>query len=69
MDQYKTGDIIEHRLMPGFTMPVEDTRPCETEPNRPWPHLAYRVKDPQGCTDWLCAYDVQRPGENLPWGQ
>lgn len=68
MDHYKPGDIIEHRLMPGYPMPVEDMRPCETDYNRPEPHLAYRVTDPDGNTDWLCAFDVQRPGENLPWG-
>jgi|HubBroStandDraft_4_1064222.scaffolds.fasta_scaffold538057_4 hypothetical protein len=61
MDQFKPGDIIEHRLMPGFTMPVLETRECETDSNRPEPHLAYKVEDPEGNEDWLCAYDVQRP--------
>lgn len=68
MQEYKTGEVIEHRLMPGFTMPVLDTRECETDPSRPEPHLAYKVTDPEGGEDWLCAYDVQRPGEQLPWG-
>ena len=68
MDQFKAGDKIEHRLMPGFTMTVEDTRPCETDANRPEPHQALKVTDPEGNEDWLCATDVQRPGENLPWG-
>jgi hypothetical protein len=61
MDQYKTGDVIEHKLMPGFTMTVEDARDCETDSNRPEPHLAYKITDPEGNEDWLCAYDVQRP--------
>jgi hypothetical protein len=54
--------------MPGFTMPVLDTRECETDTTRPEPHQAVKVTDPEGADDWLCAYDVQRPGENLPWG-
>ena len=48
MDQFKTGDTIEHRLMPGFTMPVLDTRDCEIDGNRPESHLAYKVEDPDG---------------------
>lgn len=62
MDQYQPGDVIEHRLVPGYRMPVEDTRDCETDANRSEPHLAYQVTDPDGNTDWLCAYDVQRLG-------
>ena len=60
MDQYKTGDTIEHHLMPGFTMAVLDTRDCETDGTRPEPHLAYKVTDPEGNEDWLCAYDARR---------
>ena len=67
MDKFKPGDIIEHRLMPGFTMPVLETRECETDGNRPEPHLAYKVTDPEGNEDWLCAMDVQKPGQNLAW--
>jgi len=67
MDQFKPGDIIEHRLMPGFTMPVQETRDCETDGSRPEPHLAYRVTDPEGNEDWLCHMDVQQPGQNLAW--
>jgi hypothetical protein len=67
MDQFKAGDKIEHRLMPGFTMTVEDTRPCETDANRPEPHQALKVTDPEGNEDWLCANDAQKPGEGLPW--
>jgi hypothetical protein len=67
MDTFKTGDIIEHRLMQGFTMTVLETRDCETDSTRPEPHLAYKVTDPEGSDDWLCAMDVQRPGQNLAW--
>lgn len=67
MQQYKKGDVIEHRLMPGFTMTVLDTRECETDANRSEPHSAYQVTDPEGNADWLCAMDVQRPGEGRAW--
>lgn len=68
MDEFKTGDKIEHRLMSGFTMTVEDAEPCEdSTPGRSEPHLMYQVTDPEGNTDWLCAHDVQKPGENLAW--
>lgn len=67
MDQFKPGDIIEHRLMPGFTMTVLDTRDCESGGNRTDPHQQYKVTDPEGNDDWLCAYDVQKPGEGLSW--
>lgn len=68
MDQFEAGDVIEHRLMPGYTMKVLGTKDCETDGNRPEPHLAYQVTDPEGNPDWLCAHDVQKPGEGLPWG-
>jgi hypothetical protein len=58
--QYKIGDMIEHELMPGFTMKIEDTERCETDFARPEPHLMYRITGPDGNTDWLCAYDVQK---------
>jgi hypothetical protein len=58
MDRYKTGDTIEHELMPGFAMRVQDTRECETDAARPEPHSAYKITDPDGNEDWLCAYDV-----------
>jgi hypothetical protein len=67
MEQFKTGDVIEHRLMPGFTMTVLDTRECESGGERPEPHSAYQVKDPEGNEDWLCGYDVQRPGQGRSW--
>lgn len=53
-EQYHVGDRIEHVLVPGFVMPVLDTRPCETPD-----HLAYKVIDPEGAEDWLCAHDVR----------
>jgi hypothetical protein len=67
MDQFKVGDTIEHRLMPGFTMTVRETRECDSDANRPESHLAYRIEDPEGNEDWLCAHDVQKPGEGRPW--
>ena len=68
MDQFKAGDKIERKLMPGFVMTVEETAPCETDGARPHDHLKYRITDPEGEPDWLCAEDVQRPGERLEWG-
>lgn len=60
MEQLNVGDAIGHNLMPGFIMKVLGTRACETDWNRPEPHLAYEVIDPEGNRDWLCAYDVHR---------
>ena len=40
---------------------------CETDSGRPDPHLAYKISDPDGNEDWLCAHDVQKPGQNLAW--
>ena len=56
------GDKIEHELVPGFTMTVEDTQPCETDGTRNEPHQQYQITDPDGNTDWLCAYDVRKVG-------
>jgi hypothetical protein len=67
MEQYKKGDVVEHRLMPGFTMTVLDTRECETDATSAVPHLAYQVTDPEGNEDWLCHWDVQRPGRGRAW--
>lgn len=55
-----TGDTIEHELVPGFPMKVLDTRDCETDANRAVPHPAYKITDPDGNEDWLCAYDIVR---------
>lgn len=57
------GDRIAHDLMPDFTMPVEDVRPCEQSSNRYFPHSQYKVTDPEGQTDWLCAFDVHKAGQ------
>jgi hypothetical protein len=62
MESFKAGDTIEHTLMPGFPMQVQDTKACEIDSARPEPHLQYKITDPEGTEDWLCAYDVQLPG-------
>ena len=58
MDQFKAGDIIEHRLMPGFTMPVQETRDCETDgslPSRTWPTGSLTRRGTRtGCATWTC---------------
>jgi hypothetical protein len=54
----KVGATIEHNLMPGFPMTVLATKPCETDANRPVRHEAYKIIDPEGNEDWLCAADV-----------
>jgi hypothetical protein len=56
----KVGDRIEHDLMPGFAMTVQEVRDCETDWNRTEPHQAARITDPEGNADWLCAFDVHR---------
>ena len=56
------GDKIQHELMPGFTMTVEDAEPCETDGTRSEPHQMYKITDPEGAEDWLCAYDVKKVG-------
>lgn len=59
-DDAKPGDKIEHDLMPGFVMVVEDVATCERDGTRPEDHAKYKVTDPDGNEDWLCAYDVHR---------
>jgi hypothetical protein len=54
------GDRIEHKLMPGFVMTVRDIEPCQASPGRDEPHSQFQITDPDGNTDWLCAYDVRR---------
>ena len=58
----EVGDMIEHRLMAGFRMKVEGLEPCATGPDRPEPHSAYKITDPEGNEDSLCAYDVRKVG-------
>jgi len=60
MDQFKPGDEIEHNLMPGFVMRVQAAAGCEIDGARPEPHQQYKITDPEGNEDWLCAYDVRR---------
>lgn len=60
------GDLIEHDLMPGFVMTVQETQPCEQSSNRYLPHSQYRITDPGGQEDWLCAFDVTRVGRGTP---
>lgn len=57
MEQYRTGDVIEHKHLPGFEMTIHDTAPCPGQTDAR-PHLAYKITDPDGCQDWLCAHDV-----------
>ena len=56
------GEMIEHKLMPGFVMEVQDTRRCKADPaaERAEVHDQYKITDPDGNADWLCAYDVRR---------
>ncbi len=60
MERFAEGDVIEHHLLPGFGMPVLEVEACETDANRSEPHARYRIVDPEGQPDWLCAYDVKR---------
>ena len=52
------GQWIEHDLMPGYAMEVREVRACEPEPPRSAEHDSYKITDPEGQTDWLCAFDV-----------
>jgi hypothetical protein len=52
------GGKIEHDLMPGFVMDIQGVRSCKTDFSRPEPHAAYKVTDPGGNDNWVCAYDV-----------
>ena len=68
VEGFAVGTTVEHRLMPGFRMPVQDRAPCETDAMHPAEHPSYLVTDPEGGTDFVCHYDVQLPGQNLPFG-
>ena len=50
---------IEMTLMPGYVMEVLAEEACETDTGRPDPHSQYKVIDPDGNEDWLCAYDIR----------
>ncbi|QYN41180.1 hypothetical protein K1T35_48450 (plasmid) [Pseudonocardia sp. DSM 110487] len=56
------GDSIVFDSLPGFKMTVLDVKSCETDANRGEPHHAFRIIDPEGQADWLCAYDVTKVG-------
>lgn len=58
-DCYQVGDVIEHTGLPGFRMRVREVGDCADE-IRPESHPRYKVIDPEGCEDWLCAYDARR---------
>jgi hypothetical protein len=57
--QFHIGDRIEHKLMPGFAMTVKAIDACRPDPTRPAQHSQYKITDPEGNEDWLCAYDVR----------
>ena len=52
------GDRIEMVLAPGYSMTVLSVKPCESgSDNRSGPHSQFRIIDPEGNADWLCAWD------------
>lgn len=53
------GDLIEHKLLPGFGMTIQEVAPCPQDQGRPLPHNSFRIVDPEGEEDWLCGYDVR----------
>ena len=52
---YQVGDEVEHNLMPGFVMTVQDVATCQ--PGEA--HRALLITDPEGAQDWLCSRDVR----------
>ena len=69
VEGFAIGDTVEHRLVPGYRMPVQDRKPCEPLPGlHPAEHPQYLVRGPEGDEEWACHYDMQKPGENRPWG-
>ena len=56
----QAGDRIVHVLLTGFSMPVEAVEPCEMSSTRSEPHNKYKITDPEGNEDWLCAWDVRK---------
>ena len=49
-------------LLPGFVMEVQGVATCETDGSRSQEHAKFKVTDPEGNEDWLCAYDVHKAG-------
>ena len=60
------GDKIEHDLMPGFPMTIQGVGTCETSVTGHEPHAKYKITDPDGNEDWLCAYDVHPVRKDRP---
>jgi hypothetical protein len=58
VDTFVVGQQIEHNDLPGFRMEILETASCEQDAARPESHHRYRITDPEGQQDWLCAYDV-----------
>jgi hypothetical protein len=60
----KVGDKIEHRLVPGFAMTVLAVEPCDPSEDHGGAsvHDSYKIIDPEGHEDWLCAHDVRTVG-------
>lgn len=59
MEQFKIGDKLMHTRVPAdqaAVLTVLKTRKCGELPHT---HLAYRVTDPEGTEDWVCAYDLR----------
>lgn len=54
MDNYSVGDVIEYDLLPGFPLTVREVAPCVYSS-----HDKYKIVDPAGREDWVCAHDVQ----------
>lgn len=60
-EQIEVGDVIRHKLVPQFHMPVLAVEPCVGE-RADFPgveHQSYKVIDPEGNEDWLCGLDVE----------
>jgi hypothetical protein len=51
------GDKIRHKHMPGFVMEVLAVEPCDGAITE---HDSYKIVDPEGNEDWVCAHDVQK---------
>jgi hypothetical protein len=56
------GDRIEHKMLPGFAVTVQEVRPCEggITTDQDGPHSEYLVINPEGDPEWLCGRDVRK---------
>lgn len=50
------GDMIQFKGLP-FKMKIRGVRTCEAE-HKKKSHVAYKITDPEGQTDWVCERDV-----------